>query len=132
MGHGSTVAGGTEWESWDLGGEHISFIVGLQVEIDTRAAGFTEVPCYFAWLQGGLETRLDVGSEPLFLPLFVHLTAASLTSVRVRVLTVAPLDRFLTAGLVLSSARQHLTVCWLGIQMRSGDSALSEVIHGHA
>jgi hypothetical protein len=29
-------------------------VLGLQVEVDTSAAGFTETPCYQAWLEGGM------------------------------------------------------------------------------
>jgi hypothetical protein len=133
LGSGSTVAGGTNWEIWDLGLKR-SFLLALQVTLDTRAAGFTEIPCYFAWLRGGLETRFDLDSPPLFLPLYSHVAAATLTGFRFRVLTFA-LSRSVRSAaaqnLLLSMARRELTVCWLGIQMRSGQDALPEVTHGH-
>jgi hypothetical protein len=134
LGGGSTVAGNTKWEIWDLGLRR-SFLVALQVSLDTRAAGFTEIPCYFAWLQGGLETRFDLEGPPLLLPLYTHVAAATLTGFRFRVLTFA-LSRGVSSAaaqnLLLSMARRQLTVCWLGIQMRGDQDALSEVTHEHS
>lgn len=133
LGSGSTVAGGTKWEIWDLGLKR-SFLLALQVSLDTRAAGFTETPCYFAWVQGGLETRFDLEGPPLLLPLYTHLAAARVTGFRFRLLTFALSRRASSAAaenLLLSMARRQLTVCWLGIQMRSDQHALPEVTHGH-
>src|SRR5204862_5514959 len=47
LGWGSTPSEGTAWEPW----RWLETSVGLQVTVDTSAAGFSEVPCYFAWLQ---------------------------------------------------------------------------------
>jgi hypothetical protein len=59
LGHGATPAGGTPWSEWRLEGVLNSrgtelILLGLQVTIDTSAAGFTAVPCYFAWLPRSL------------------------------------------------------------------------------
>lgn len=57
--NGATVAGETAWETWTetlesaVGGEPQTEGVGLQVWIDTSAAGFSTTPCYFSSLQGG-------------------------------------------------------------------------------
>ena len=48
---GSTIPGSTAWKLWEKSG---SGALGYQVEIDTSVAGFSEVPIYFAWLQGRL------------------------------------------------------------------------------
>lgn len=50
IGYGSTLAGSTPWLLWEYpsGGP---LVLGVQLTVDTRAAGFTAVPCYFAWLQ---------------------------------------------------------------------------------
>jgi hypothetical protein len=133
LGSGSTVAGGTKWEIWDLGLQR-SFLLALQVSLDTRAAGFTEVPCYFAWLQGGIETRLGADGPAFFLPIYSHLAEATLTGFRFRVLTFAlgiRNRRGESRNQLLSLARRQLTVCWLGIQMRTDERALPEVKHGH-
>ena len=49
MGTGATIAGSTAWSDWL---PENRLIAGLEVRIDTRAAGFTEVPCCFASLRG--------------------------------------------------------------------------------
>ncbi|HEV3458011.1 MAG TPA: hypothetical protein VHG32_15710 [Thermoanaerobaculia bacterium] len=133
LGRGSTVQGGTAWEIWDLG-EQQRLVLGLQVAIDTRAAGFTQLPCYFAWVQGAVEGSLETGGPRFPLPLYSHLAAESPTAFRCRVLTFVfgrrdnlPAHR----NLILSQARQQLSVCWLGIQMRCAGQAPPEVIHVH-
>jgi len=133
LGRGSTVPGGTPWEIWDLG-ERRLFLIGLQVAIDTRAAGFTEPPCYFAWLGGSIEGDPGAAGHPFLLPLYTHLAAESPTGFRFRVLTFAVgTNDNLAANrnLILARARSQLTVCWLGIQMRCGLQASPEVIHVH-
>jgi hypothetical protein len=50
VGTGRTQAGSTAWQPWVIGPRH-TVPLGLQVRVDTSAAGFTERPCYFAWLQ---------------------------------------------------------------------------------
>lgn len=59
LANGMTIPGNTPWELWtvdDDAGRRSNLsttnAVGMQTRIDTRAAGFTEVPSYFAWLQG--------------------------------------------------------------------------------
>jgi hypothetical protein len=47
---GSTIPGNTAWEPWMFE----DFTLGVQTWIDTSAAGFPRVPCYFAWLEGSL------------------------------------------------------------------------------
>ena len=134
MGSGSTVVGGTKWEIWDLG-VRPGVLLALQVSIDTHAAGFTEPPCYFAWLQGGLETRLKADGPALLLPLYSHVDAATVTGFRVRVVTFAINRRMGAAGshnALLALARRQLTVSWLGIQMTSAHDAPPEVMHGHS
>ncbi|MHC2842880.1 hypothetical protein [Bradyrhizobium diazoefficiens] len=41
---GTTIAGETPWKSWKIGDEEI----GVEVTIDTSAAGYTRIPHYFA------------------------------------------------------------------------------------
>ena len=64
MASGHTIAGNTTWRLWEVDVLHPSLSnnkggmekvpVGMQTWIDTTSAGFTELPCYFAWLQGPL------------------------------------------------------------------------------
>ena len=134
MGSGITVAGGTKWEFWNLG-VRPGVLLALQVAIDTHAAGFTEVPCYFAWLQGGLETKLTADGPSILLPLYSHVDAVTVTGFRVRVLTFASNKRMGVAAsnnALLALARRQLTVSWLGIQMTSAHDAPPEVMHGHS
>ena len=44
---GETLIGNTDWEPWIEAEREL----GFQVKIDTRQSGFTQTPCYFAWLQ---------------------------------------------------------------------------------
>lgn len=46
---GSTLPGSTAWLPW-LALERIGAGFGLETRVDTRAAGFSGRPCYFAWL----------------------------------------------------------------------------------
>ena len=52
IGNGSTPADSTPWQLWmyPVVSGQIT-VLGLQITVDTSAAGFTEIPCYFAWLQ---------------------------------------------------------------------------------
>ena len=63
---GATIPGNTPWEPWEEKGTPI----GVQVCIDTSAAGFTETPCYFAWLQGPLWQAAPGSNRPLNLSEF--------------------------------------------------------------
>ncbi len=135
IGSGATVAGGTAWETWTFGSHHLA--IGVQVRIDTRAAGFTRTPCYFAWVMG----NDAVGKPPvLSLPAAEHVTAARATEFLFRTrLAVPPSSLTLSSSgrFELVSARRRLSVCWLGIQETSLSlyrlsAVLSEVmIHGN-
>src|SRR6266540_798307 len=55
IGHGATIAGETAWRPWvERFEDEQVFRLGIQVDVDTSAAGFTAVPCYFAQLTGSL------------------------------------------------------------------------------
>lgn len=117
IGSGATVAGGTAWETWipDVP-VHVTSL-GVQVRVDTRAAGFTRTPCYFAWVQGN---DADGKRPVLSLPAAEHVTATRATQFlfRTRLAVPEPSAAFSTSGRVqLVSARRSLSVCWLGIQM---------------
>jgi hypothetical protein len=131
----ATIPGNTAWEIWEeiLNGNPIS--VGLQVTIDTSAAGFTEVPCYFAWLQ----KQSGASSKPAFFVYSEHIDRSSMNSFTFRLLQlpnrgfqerVAVVNRGDEAQ-VLKLIREQVSVCWLGIQTESAQKFLaSEVNHG--
>ena len=63
--HSATLPGNTAWRLWHrdiAAGSSGAKILGLELEIDTAAAGFTRTPCYFAWLQGELWNPEELGS----------------------------------------------------------------------
>jgi hypothetical protein len=104
IGHGATIQGGTAWEILRLNARPIP-LAGFEVEVDTRAAGFTRTPCYFAGLQGRFAW-----------PLFSSVENATPTSFRFRLLTLFPAfhDRYLE--LLRAVLRQTLGLSWLGLQ----------------
>lgn len=70
IGSGATVAGDTAWELWteivlDPSGHKVPADLGVQVTVDTSGAGFTETPCYFAWLQGTLWDQVHLNFFPV-------------------------------------------------------------------
>lgn len=146
---GTTVPGGTPWEPWIEGFTNDQFnnsvpnVFGVQTWVDTSAAGFTRVPCYFASLQGSL---YDPASLPrrLVPAIFPSITQESTTGFMFRLwlqVILPPqfeieLLRSTTSRTVRSAmsrtlryvtlpsefalyAQQHeLYVSWIGCQMR--------------
>lgn len=124
---GATVSGDTPWEPWVeqvlLTRRDLPVPVGMQVTVDTEAAGFTETPCYFAWLEGTLWDRSNVEFFPV--P-FTHIDRERTGSFRFRLwmpqLVTVLGSRSRVANLdfedeFINYARQHnLQVCWMGIQ----------------
>jgi hypothetical protein len=82
-GRGATVPGETAWKSWvELAADDI-ILAGIQVEIDTSAAGFTAIPCYFAEITGSMWNS----AVPLMLILpFTHIAEATKTGFTFRIL----------------------------------------------
>jgi hypothetical protein len=136
IGNGSTPADSTPWRLWLYQAPDEPVVVlGLEVTVDTSAAGFTEVPCYFAWLQWPrvADSRLPY---PLYLALgFQYVDEPATDRFLFRVLlplrVVAALGAVLgqprPEAFLLSGGRGHddtlgvarslgLSLCWLGIQ----------------
>lgn len=141
LGNGSTMAGSTAWEVRKTARFGNDVVFGLQVPIYTPAAGFTRIPCYFAWVHWA-ERRDRAGVENLGqLPFLSHVAGESPNGFLARVQFHLVLsDQQITDKLhiddlfqaaLLAMARQQLFVCWLGIQMRADDRAPTEVTHGH-
>ncbi len=175
LAHGATLPGNTAWRLWkhiisyeaittgeiEPTGEEVAaglnsairqetreHVLGLQVEIDTSAVGFTDTPCYFAWLQGdlwaaGLVEFLDkitpyiVGADPglrrigtslyllqLLQMRFGHIHSPTASGFVYRLwlpYSAQLVHRFRAAQeyLLLLAREGALSVCWLGIQMNA-------------
>jgi hypothetical protein len=142
MAAGATVPGNTPWEAWAAGlmfGESQRVLpapIGVQTRIDTSAAGFTRIPCYFASVQGPV---WDARLRQLAPAIFPSIAEESITGFTFRlwlqmpsfsILQVAGPDtaefeveepgfRFVTdpADFVEFAQRQGLFVSWTGCQM---------------
>jgi hypothetical protein len=134
-GYGSTPVEGTPWEPWIVARlSHGLTVLGLQVGIDTTAAGFTETPCYFAWLQWPQVARSNLPYFDHFALGFQYVEASASDKFRFRVLlrlhvlrTVVGSTSALTTLAVSGASQdedaihsiahgQRLSVSWLGIQ----------------
>lgn len=118
---GATLPGGTAWSLWNATGivTHTPSL-GVQVQIDTRAAGFTQTPCYFAWLQGALWNPID----PTFVAApFAHIAEPSIYGFTFRLwlpsIQLAPgsqrSNRTFTRKFLSFAQKQNLSVFWMGI-----------------
>ena len=57
IGHGTTIPGETAWRPWvKVFPDEQVLRLGIQVEVDTSAAGFTTAPCYFTQVTGSMWT----------------------------------------------------------------------------
>jgi hypothetical protein len=132
LGSGSTVPGNTPWELWTSGSDlqRSQQVYGVQTTIDTSAAGFTESPCYFAWLQGNVfnaQTRL------LAVALFTSIAEESLNSFIFRIAfpqrsqfipeitapvaaSLPQVSYVLPEDFALFARKQNLYVNWVGCQ----------------
>lgn len=133
---GATIPGQAPWEQWAAGfdGNDQPYTVGVQAWIDTSAAGFTDVPCYFAWLEGSLWSS----QFQLLLPaLLTSVTDESITGFTFRMWLPPPaatleielqprsdLSVLLSSSNLVSASqfdlfaqRQDLYVSWIGCQM---------------
>jgi hypothetical protein len=155
LGRGATIAGQTAWEAWSIPtpfnmrgieSESGQLQIGFQVKVDTSAAGFTLVPCYFAWLQGQL-WRLSTAD--IFLGVhWDHIEDVSINGFTFRFVILV---QNLVQSIMRSRAREPVLafqqellhflqsngffVCWLGIQPELGHDLASdtdEVHHGHS
>ena len=129
LGSGATPRPGTAWRTWSraipaspgAAGQRLTVTLrGLEVTIDTSAAGFTRTPCYLAWLQGRpWLTRRGIMPAPLpdrvrdpardrFTFDLWDPTSTSLS------LDSTPAPSQLSA--LLNHAQRSLSVCWIGIE----------------
>jgi hypothetical protein len=143
LGTGSTVPGNTAWQPWDFivpGFEGPPSVteIGVQTTIDTSAAGFTQLPQYFAWLEGSVWNSQAMKLVPALLP---GITNESITGFTFRLILMqvsAPAGVLEAAffgprfNLVQTSndfatfaMQQKLSVVWLGCQMPAQASVIS-------
>ena len=130
VGSGMTVPGHTAWEPWServlsLGRVMSDMQLGVQVTIDTSAAGFTETPRYFAWLEGSLWDRSNIQFFPA--P-FAHIDDNTATANQFRFRLWMPnlialignrvrlANQHLATEFLNFAQRKNLYVCWLGAQ----------------
>ena len=141
IGSGKTSAGHTAWELWSQKVFSLTRVItdmplGMQVTIDTSAAGFTQMPRYFAWLQGSLWDRSNIEFFPA--PL-THIDDGSATTKQFRFRIWMPNiiailgnrarlanQDFKTEFLNFSQSKK-LFVCWLGIQCAEDTLACDEI-----
>ena len=86
IGSGTTVPGDTAWELWtetiiNANGAKVEADLGVQVTVDTSGAGFTQVPCYFAWVEGTLWNQIHLNFFPV--PI-IHIDRETTTRFRLR------------------------------------------------
>jgi len=123
IGWGQTPPDATPWAPWNEL-RRLRVARGLEVAIDTRAAGFTDVPCYFAWLQWPhLASAPADGAVEFELLGLQYVQEEAIGGFTFRVVVARPVPLFFgrsgSAGVgdPVSFARsQQLHVCWLGIQ----------------
>lgn len=138
LGAGSTVPGSTVWQPWvyttlDGNDQPISTEIGVQTTIDTSAAGFTDIPQYFAWLEGPFWNASSLQLVPALLPsladdsvnsftfrlILLPPPQGSLFDVRVAAAASKPTINFVQDSNSLSvfAQQQQLYVSWLGCLM---------------
>jgi hypothetical protein len=141
LGSGSTVPGNTAWQPWvymglDPNERPVPSQIGVQTTIDTSAAGFTEVPQYFAWLEGSIWNGQARQLVPALLP---SLTDESINSFTFQLILLPPpppsgnVIALVRSGRAVAAPQIHLIqdsnefavfaqqqklyVAWLGCQM---------------
>ena len=126
---GSTVPGNTSWRLWapQWASLHYTMRYGVETTIDTSAAGFTDAPCYFAWLEGPLWSPQTQQILPALYPSIAEQSLNSfvfrLALLRENVEVLAAMS-WGTHGAYkvgpdefpLFASRQKLYVTWVGCQ----------------
>jgi hypothetical protein len=134
LGSGSTIPGSTPWQPWGasfFSNDPNQNVSGVQTWVDTSAAGFTRIPCYFATLQGPLWSSKTMQLVPAVFP---SLDGESLIGFTFRLwLQVIPLQQVVLedeihssfdyvtwpSDFLLYAQQQNLCVSWIGCQMPS-------------
>jgi hypothetical protein len=146
LGTGSTVPGNTSWQPWDFqseDGNHRPMYteIGVQTTIDTSATGFTDIPQYFAWIQGSIWNPQFSQLVPALLPslanesvnsftfrllLYVPPAGPQLELARTPRASTRPITLIQDSGSFSLFARQQkLSVAWLGCLMPAKSTFVS-------
>lgn len=140
VGSGMTVPGHTAWETWServfsLRRVLTDMPLGVQVTVDTSAAGFTETPRYFAWLEGSLWDRSNVQFFPA--P-FAHIDDATASAAQFRFRLWMPnlialignrarlANQSVATEFLNFAQSKNLYVCWLGVQCAAACAGCGE------
>lgn len=131
---GSTVPGNTAWELWTHTFAGDPAVLGVQTTIDTSAAGFTDAPCYFAWLQGSVFNPQNRQLAQVVFPSiaeetvdsFVFQIALPFPSQGIFSASVASKMNYVTPQQFSSFAhQQNLYVNWVGCQKNASAPVLA-------
>ncbi len=109
IGFGATMPGQTDWRVWSD-----APLSGIEVTIDTSAAGFTGTPCYFTSLQ--VTTPTGFGFLSPYWERIVNAGPIGFTLSLWLDLRRVSVGTTLGFSAIPSIARRELSVCWLGIQ----------------
>ena len=126
---GTTVPGNTPWEQWNSGGlddNGVPIPIGVQTTIETSGAGFTQIPCYFAWLEGSVWNPQTQQLAPAVFPSIADesITGFSFILSFLAVSALLPDTRQLKFiqnldSFSLFAQQQKLYVAWIGCQMQT-------------
>jgi hypothetical protein len=112
-------------------------VLGVQTTIDTSAGGFTDAPCYFAWLQGPVFNPQTRQLAQVLLPSiaeetvnsFVFRIAFPLPSAGFFSAHVAPTINYVTPEQFSSFAhQQNLYVNWVGCQKNASAPVIASLL----
>jgi hypothetical protein len=115
VGAGATQPNGTPWQPFRRP-ETIRAFDGVEVRVDTRAVGFTDTPCYFAWLHW---PRLASAVHPAAIVFGLGLQSVEKCSIdgfTFRVWLGLVLRPAFGEELLSIARSQQLHVSWLGVQ----------------
>lgn len=135
---GSTVPGNTAWDLWSSSGLAVAgapsaSVLGVETTIDTSSAGFTEIPVYFAWLEGPLWNPQLQQFLPALLPSIGDEAIGSFTFrlwlPSTQAQTSAPAFALVnTSGFSAFAQRQKLYVSWIGCQCLTACRTVKQVV----
>lgn len=131
---GSTVPGNTAWDLWTYTEAGDEVVLGVRTTIDTSAAGFTDAPCYFAWLQGSV---FNPQTRQLAKVLFPSIAEETVDSFVFRIALPSPSQGIFAASVALKmnyvtpqqfssfAHQQNLYVNWVGCQKNASAPVLA-------
>lgn len=117
--NGRTQADGAGWELWTRKTSSGEFFLGFQIGVDTSAAGFTKIPCYFAWMPTLLSDLAEISGADvhgftfrLWFPTYIGQRLDN--------------NPFLVLLLTIVLKQIAGQVCWIGIESKIQESFASQ------